>query len=72
MEKKTKTQKKKKLYTLAEAYDEILRIKTEMVGKYYHTEQERIAFSNGYKKAILDMQTDFAKRSNLLATIHAH
>ncbi len=68
MEKKTR----KKLYTLEEAYDEILRIKTEMVGKYYHSEQEMIAFRNGYKKAILDMQTDFAKRSNLLACVNAH
>jgi hypothetical protein len=62
----------KKLYTLEEAYNEILRIKNETVGKYYHSEQEKIAFRNGYKKAILDMQTDFAKMSNLLAFVHAY
>ena len=61
---------KPKLYTLEQAYEEILRIKNETVGKDHHTKQEEAAFRRGYAKAILDMQHEFNKRSSLLAAIN--
>lgn len=62
--------KQGKLYTLEDAYNEILRIKNETVGKDYHNKQEELAFKRGYAKAILDMQQEFTKRASLLASLN--
>lgn len=58
-----------KTYTLTEAYSEILKIKTEMVGKDYEEKNLNEAYKRGYHQAIKDMQKEFVKRSELLNSI---
>ena len=67
---KISRKKKDKLYTLEEAYAEILRIKEESIGKDYQTKQEKEAYKQGYSQAIIDMQIEFQKNSQLLLNIN--
>jgi hypothetical protein len=60
----------KKRYTLEEAHDEIQRIKNEMGFKEYQSKEQQHAFERGYTQAIIDMTTEFSKRSNLLLSIN--
>jgi hypothetical protein len=62
----------KKQYTLEEAYEEICRIREQVTGGYkeYQKKEEQKAYERGYQQAVIDLTTDFHKRSQLLLAIN--
>lgn len=58
-----------KLYTLEDAYSEILRIKNEMGLKEYQERAEQMAFQRGYKKACDDLEQKIVKEIGMYRSI---
>lgn len=59
-----------KSYTLGEAYAEISRIKNEMGFKEYQSKEQQLAYERGYRQAVIDLNTEFRKRSDMLLLIN--
>jgi hypothetical protein len=59
-----------KVYTLEEAYSEILRIKNEMGFQEFQNKEQQRAYERGYQQAVIDLTTDFSNRSNLFLAIN--
>ena len=66
------TAREPKKYTLEEAYEEICRIREQVTGGYkeYQDKQEQMAYERGYRQAIIDLETDIHRRSQLLLAIN--
>lgn len=61
-----------KLYTLQEAYDEILKLKEDMGLKDYHQKAEKAAYSNGYLQACKDVRQVLLKGLNLMEALNSN
>ena len=57
-------------YTLEEAYQEICKIRESMGYEDYKSKVERDAYERGYQQAVIDLTTDFQKRSLMLLAIN--
>lgn len=57
-------------YTLEEAYKEIHKIREEMGYSEFKSKEEQTSYERGYQQAIIDMTTDFKKRSLMLLAIN--
>lgn len=59
-----------KKYSIEEAYAEIIRIKNEMGFKEYQSRDQQQAYERGYQQAVIDLNTEFKKRSDMLLVIN--
>lgn len=59
-----------KKYSLEEAYAEICRIREDMGYSAFKSKEDQAAYERGYTQAVIDLTTDFHKRSNMILAIN--